>query len=163
MLLGAAAAHTYVLDTFEPKNWAKLYMAYLMEPEQEVGPLGKGTITFSQCADDAHVWTFDEAGSTYSPNPFGRGNTLTVHLVGSETSPITVSEYDVDVYLGSTKISSETMPGGSYSSSWSMDIEQKISIFTPPGTYTINALGVGSVTNGPANGSVLCGSGTFQL
>ena len=82
---------------------------------------------------------------------------------GTVSKPINVSDVTVDVYLGGSKLSSNTQPGGSYTSDYSLTVYQVIPIFAPAGQYTIRATANGNVAGESMNGSVGCVEGLMDL
>ena len=160
-LAATASAMTYELNTFRPENWANIYKAMLTEEWSMTPAPGAGTVTWSQCPDQAGVWTFDTKDSTYSPNPFKKGNTVSFNLVGTESQPIHIDKYSVKVSLGSKVIDTLTFPGGDFTNTWAFSLSEKLPIIAPSGHYTINAVGTGST--GGVSGTVMCGQAQFDL
>ena len=161
LFVAAAAASNiphFETDAFADNNWPTLYKAWL-NTEMNTSPVGKGTVSWSQCADDAGVWTFDTAGSTYSPNPVSRGKTLTVSIKGPLSAPIHVDNFNIEVYLGSTKVDSLQQAGGDWSGEFELTLSQKLPYLSPPGHYTIKAVANGS----KSNGTVLCANAELDL
>ena len=131
--------------------------------DASIGLGDKGVVTWSQCPDDTGVWTFDTAGSTYSPSPFKKGNTVSFTLVGSVTAPIHIDNYSVEVKLNGKHLTTETFDGGDFTSAWSLSLSQKFpALLTPSGHYQITAVGNGGLQNGE-NGTVTCGNAEFDL
>ena len=165
LLATAVAASTNELHTFRPSNWKNIMPVALETGSYEMADysqLGKGTVSWAQCGDDAGVWHFDTAGSSYSPNPFKKGNTVSFTLKGSLDKPIHIDDYTINVSLNGKKLDTETMPGGDFTDSWSFTLSQKLPLITPSGHYDIQAVGNGSV-NGVSNGTVMCATGSFDL
>ena len=160
LLVAAAAANQtaphWELNAFRDENWPTLYKAWLSTDMTAVE--GKGDVTWSQCASDVNVWTFDTAGSSYSPMPVKRGKTLDFTVIGPLSQPIHVDDFTIEVYLGSTKLDTLTMPGGDFTTEFTFSMSQKRPLLTPPGHYTIKA-----VANGSANGTVLCANAEMDL
>ena len=72
-----AAVSANELHMFAPENWSKIVPIAMkaggFDFQRDDGVVGKGTITFSQCSDPVGAFKLDAAGSSYSPNPFGKG------------------------------------------------------------------------------------------
>ena len=66
-----------------------------------------GQVTWSQCDDDTGVFTLDADATSYSPDPFGAGDTLTFEYVGEVTSSVTVSKVHVKVQWGAITLSDD--------------------------------------------------------
>ena len=136
-LAATASAMTYELNTFRPDNWHNIYKAMLTEEWSTTPAPGAGTVTWSQCPDQAGVWTFDTADSTYSPNPFKKGNTVSFVLKGTETQSMHIDHYTVKVSLGSKVIDTLTFPGGDFTNTWQFSLSEKIPAIAPSGSYSI--------------------------
>ena len=77
-------------------------------------------------------------------------------MYGTVSKPIRVLHVSVDDYLGGSKFSSNTFPGGDYTSDWFTIVSQVITIFAPSGMYTIKANAVVNIAGESMNGSVSC-------
>ena len=151
LLATAVAAHTIELHTFEAKNWQNIFPIVMKNGglslfgDASIGLGDKGVVTWSQCPDDIGVWTFDTAGSTYSPSPFKKGDTVSLTFVGSVTAPIHIDYYNVETYLNGSIFSEETFRngGGRFTSAWSLSVSQIIPYFlTPSGHYQVTLQGI---------------------
>ena len=172
-LVAAVSAHKHhheeknLSEAFHPKNWSTfitdMYAHGDLKIENIFKVAGSGTITWSQCADDAGVFTLNAAACTVSPSPIKKGVTETFSMHGTVSKPIVVDDVTIEVYLSGSKLSSNTAPGGSYTSDWSLDVAQVIPIFAPAGMYTIRATANGNVAGESMNGTVGCVEGLMDL
>ena len=161
----AAAVAANELNTFRPENWKNIMPVAIETGSFDLETMNNleatGVVSWAQCADSAGVWTFDTAGSTYSPNPFKKGNTVSFNLKGSVSSPMHIDNYSVAVSLNGKKIDTQTFAGGDFSSSWSFAMSQKLPLITPSGHYDLVATGNGSAAG--KSGVVMCATGSFDL
>lgn len=69
----------------------------LFENQGLADALNGDQVTWSQCSSSADVWTLDADDSSYSPDPFSGGDSLTFDMKGSVSSAITVQGVHVKV------------------------------------------------------------------
>ena len=104
-----------------------------------------GQVTWSQCSSSADVWTLDAEDSSYSPDPFGGGDTLTFEMMGSVSSPITVQGVHVTVKWGAITLSDadHDLEGGAQSFDDAVDLSINFSLpsVAPSGSYTATIKG----------------------
>ena len=154
------------LHMFAPENWKTIMPIAIRDGGYDVtddSMLGKGTISFSQCADPLGAFKFDEGASTYSPNPFKKGNTVDITLKGSYSKAVHIDNYEVTAYLNGSKLTTETFDGGDFDSAWSFNVKQKLPLISPSGHYKVHVVANGALKGSQTNGIVGCGDGEFDL
>ena len=125
----------------------------------------KGEVAFTQCDDDAGVFTMDALKTKVSPNPVSKGDSLTFTLAGIVSNAIEVMNIHVVVLLDGVKLHTEDhKQDNKYTSDYSYDLAWKVPGFAPSGTYGITLTGVGNAPDaGVTNGNVLCVQADMKL
>lgn len=102
-------------------------------------------VSWSQCDSTEGVWTFDASSSSYSPDPFSGGDTLTFDMKGSVSSAITVQGVHVKVQWGSITLSDADHPLDQGTQTYDSDVDLSISFtlpaVSPAGSYTATISG----------------------
>ena len=122
-----------------------------------------GQVTWSQCSSSADVWTLDAEDSSYSPDPFGGGDTLNFDMVGSVSSPINVQGVHVTVKWGAITLSDADHALEQGTQSFDSDVDLTISFslpsVAPSGSYTATISGYDS----SSSSTNMCVKASFKL
>mgnify|MGYP006141509109 CR=1 FL=1 len=104
-----------------------------------------GQVAWTQCDSTLDVWTLDAEDSSYSPDPFGGGDTLTFDMVGTVSESITVQGAHVTVKWGAITLSDADHPleGGeqTFDSAVDLSIHFSLPSVAPSGSYTVTIKG----------------------
>ena len=129
---------------------------------QQVTDADGDQVTFSQCDDDTKALTLDASATTYSPDPFGAGDTLTFDYAGSLTSSVTVSVVHVTVKWGAITLSDDDhdLDGGpqTFDTDFDLSIHFTLPAVAPKGSYTAKVVG-----KDDSGTSVSCVNSSFNL
>ena len=134
-------------------------------PEQmiEISDAANGQVAWSQCDSSANVWTLDADSSSYSPDPFSGGDTLTFDMVGTVSSSITVQGVHVKLEWGAITLSDDDHPldqgTQTYDSDVDLSINFSIPAVAPSGSYTATISGY----DDDSSNTNLCVEAKFSL
>ena len=145
-LLAAVSALEFELDLFHPSsfvqtmmkqpNWIKSAVA-----SNDLKDVGK--VTWSQCADDLGVFTFDESSTTYTPDPITKGKPVNLDMHGIVSSAIDVTDIHVQCDWNHAPVYNNDIPGDH---KWDSSLEFKFSwdvpAYAPAGAYSVTITGM---------------------
>ena len=111
----------------------------------QISDAADGQVAWTQCDSDADVWTFDADSSSYSPDPFSAGDTITFEFIGSVKESITVQGVHVKVQWGAITLSDadHSLDQGTqtYASDVDLSINFALPAVAPNGSYTATITG----------------------
>ena len=125
--------------------------------------LGPGDVTYTQCDDDAGVFTMDDSATTNTPNPVTIPcPNLKFHLQGILSDTFHVDDLHVEVHIGGIPLWSEHHKiNKDYDGTFAYDLAWAVPSIAPHGNYAIELSATG--TAGGTKGKVLCVDATMTL
>ena len=128
----------------------------------EVTDLEGDQISFSGCdAKSSDGWSFSEG--SYSPDPFGPGDTLTVEMKGTVNGDISVQGVHVTLKWGAITLTDQDYPLEQGTQTYSGDVDLPISFSlpgaSPRGGYTVEVRGY----DDDSSNYNTCTEGSFSL
>lgn len=130
------------------------------------GPNGPGDVTYTQCDDDAGVFTFDSSATKNDPAPVVKGVTVKFHLAGIVSDEIEVHNLHVHVlWNGSPLYDEDNKQDNKYDSQYAYDLKWDVPKFAPDGNFDITLTGTGKSADCPtpsADCKVLCVGAKFK-
>ena len=156
-LASAAQVDHLEIDAFNPVNFMKLDVAKTLVKSVTDEPVqGKGDVTFTQCDDDAKVFTFDGSSTTYTPNPITKGSKLSFSLAGAVQSKLEITDIHMHVTWNGTPLyDNDYKQDNTYTSTYSYTMGYDVPSFAPSGNYDVLITGTGNAA-GKSGAKVLC-------
>ena len=159
----ASALHIDFFETPEKFTTPDMVKSLMKGPSARSGKNDLGVVTFSQCDDDAHVFTFDSTDTTYSPDPIVKGSDLSTDLWGTVTDSIEVTNVHVHVLWDDNVLYDEDLPGDdTYDSTYEQKITWTVPSYAPSGSYDVTITGTGT-TEGSSSETLFCVKADFDL
>ena len=146
-------------DIFNPSNFVKAGIVnQLLTAPTATNDIG--VVTFSTCSDKEGKFTFDEASSSYNPNPMIKGKNVNFDLQGIVSSPMDVSKIHLHVNWNGTPLYDQDYKEGvHFDSSLDIKLSWYVPTYAPNGKYDLTLVGYDSdgVT------SDMCVGASFQF
>ena len=155
---GAVSSHTVelnILDFIKAENVVQSLIQSVQQPD--MGEFS-GVLTFSQCSDDAGVFTLSSSSSV-TPNPIQKSSTEVIIINGSVSSPVSLKNVHLHVEWNSSPVSDKD---NAASNEWGVgDVTYSLSWSTPAlmpkGHYEM------TLTGDDGNQSVFCAIGVMDI
>ena len=123
-----------------------------------------GMVTYSQCEDDAGIFTMDDQQTINSPQPLTKGITMSFTVAGIISEHMDIKNIHVHVDWNGTPLYDEDHPqDNSYDDAYSYDLGWDVPGFAPNGLYHIEIKGIGSSSSATEGSNVYCVAAEFTF
>ena len=164
---GSANANTLHqnIDLFTPKNFLNMPAGFLVKNAIKGynSENGTGDVTYSQCDDDANIFTFDGDSTSNTPNPVVKGSHVDFNLFGIVSDSMEVTNLHVHVdWNGATLYDEDHEQDNKYDSNYQFSLGWDVPSYAPSGHYDVHITGTGNAA-GVSGGKVLCVEAQMDL
>ena len=162
LVLGAVSAHDKI-DVFGIHNFKNLAQTLIRSSHLKSDKVAAtGVVTWTQCADQAGDFQFDESSTTYSPNPIVKGTDLKLNLDGIVSDPMEITNIHVHVdWNGSTLYDEDLPQDNKYDSTYAYTVGWNVPSYAPSGHYDVTITGTGNAEG--VTGTVMCVNAQMDL
>ena len=123
-----------------------------------------GMVTYSQCDDDAGIFTLDDQATSNTPQPLTKGVSLQFSLAGILGDHMEVKNVHVHVDWNGTPLYDEDHnQDNQYDDTYAYQLGWDVPAFAPDGDYKVIIKGVGSTSSMPDGTNVYCMEADFTF
>ena len=153
------------LPVFNPASFAKhniiksmLANSYLNVSDES------GMVSYSQCEDDAGIFTLDDQSTSNTPQPLTKGVSLQFNLAGIISDHMSISNVHVHVDWNGTPLYDEDhAQANEYDDTYNYQLGWDVPAFAPDGAYAVKITGIGSTSSAAEGSTVFCLGADFTF